>query len=67
MLPKISIIFKKTSNESCSKLNFVPKSLRGVKDRFCDVSMIDQSKSNFRKSQKIDFLRPNLIDHRKID
>ncbi len=41
---------KKKSNESCSKLNFVPKSLRGVKDRFFDFSMIDQSISNFRKS-----------------
>ncbi len=41
---------KKTPNESFSKLNFVPKSLRGVKDRFFNFSIIDQSKSNFRKS-----------------
>ncbi len=37
------------------------------KDQFFDFNMIDQSKSNFRKSKKIDFLRADLIDYRKID
>ncbi len=37
------------------------------KDRFFDFNMIDRSKSNFRKSEKIDFLRADLIDHWKID
>ncbi len=43
---------KKTSNKSCSKLNFVKKSSRGVKDRFFNFSMTNQSKLNFRKSLK---------------
>ncbi len=37
------------------------------KDRFFDFDMIDRSKSNFRKPKKIDFLRADLIDYRKID
>ncbi len=37
------------------------------KDRFFDFNMIDRSKSNFRKSKKIDFLRADLIDYRKIN
>ncbi len=44
--------------------------------RFFDFNMIDQSKSNFRKSKKnqilengikIDFLRAAIINNRKID
>ncbi len=37
------------------------------KDRFFDFNMIDQSKSNFRNKKKIDFLRADSIDYRKID
>ncbi len=37
------------------------------KDWFFDFNMIDRSKSNFRKSKKIDFLRADLIDYQKID
>ncbi len=31
-----------------------------VTDQFFDFSIIDRSKSNFRKSQRIDFLRADL-------
>ncbi len=37
------------------------------KDQFLDFNMSDQSKSNFRKSKKINFLRADLIDYRKIN
>ncbi len=50
LLPEVRITSKKASNESCSKLNFVQKSLREVKDQFFDFTMIDQSKLNFKKS-----------------
>ncbi len=36
------------------------------KDQFFDFNMIDRSKSNSRKSKKIDFLRADLIYYRKI-
>ncbi len=36
-------------------------------DRFFDFNIIDQLKLNFKKSKKIDILRADLTDYRKID
>ncbi len=37
------------------------------KDWFFDFNIIDLSKSNLGKSKKIDFMRSDLFDYRKID
>ncbi len=59
-------MLKKQETEQAVKMEQRVASTRR-KDRFFDFNMNDCSKLNFRKLEKIYFLRADLSDHRKID